>query len=178
VNESDLDSGDVDLGSTSPALVGGRYLVQGGKDGKLRLLSLRRPNGTASAGTRKGGELQTVTAPGATDVFTAPAVWGTLVFVATNAGTGAWQLRGGRLHALWSNGSGGTSPVVAGGLLYVYDPSGSLRVYVPRTGKPVATLPAGPGHWNSPIVVAGRVVLPEGSANDHAQSGLLDIYSA
>ena len=177
-NEAELDSGDVDLGSTSPALVGGRYLVQGGKDGKLRLLSLRRPNGTASAGQRKGGELQTVTAPGGTDVFTAPAVSGTLVFVATNAGTGAWQLRSGRLHALWSNASAGTSPVVAGGLLYIYDPNGGLRVYVPRSGKLVATLPAGSGHWNSPIVVAGRIVLPEGDANDHAQSGVLDVYSA
>jgi hypothetical protein len=176
-NESELDAGDVDLGSTAPALLAGRYLVQGGKDGKLRLLSLRAPNGTTTAGTRKGGELQTVSAPGDADVFTAPAVWGTLVFVATNAGTAAWQLRGGRLHELWSNASAGTSPVVAGGLLYVYDPNGGLRVYVPRSGRRVATLPAGSGHWNSPIVVAGRIALPEGSANDHAQSGVLDLYS-
>jgi hypothetical protein len=31
-------------------------------------------------------------------------------------------------------------------------------------------------HWQSPIVVDGRVAMPEGSANDHATSGVLDIY--
>ena len=72
--------------------------------------------------------------------------------------------------------AGGTSPVLAGGLLYVYGPAGGLRVYVPRTGKLVTTLPAGGGHWNSPIVVDGRVALPEGNANDHATSGVLDVW--
>jgi hypothetical protein len=175
-NESDLNAHDVDLGSTSPALLPGRYLVQGGKDGLLRLLSLRRLNGTATAGPRKGGELQTVQAPGRNDVFTAPAVWGSLVFVANNSGTAAWQLRRGRLHRLWQNGAAGTSPVVAGGLLYVYDPGGGLNVYMPRSGKRVARLAAGPGHWNSPIVVDGRIALPEGDANDHRESGVLDVW--
>ena len=175
-NESELNSNDVDLGSTSPALIGGRYLVQGGKDGLLRLLSLARMNGTAKAGARKGGELQTVRAPGPTDVFTAPAVWGTLLFVADNAGTAAWRLRGGRLHRVWQNSTPGTSPVVAGGLLYVYDPGGGMAVYLPRSGKRVAVLSAGSGHWNSPIAVDGRVALPEGDANDHRQSGVLDIW--
>jgi hypothetical protein len=65
---------------------------------------------------------------------------------------------------------------VAGGLLYVYDPSGELDVYRPTSGDVVARLPAGPGHWNSPIVTDGRVALPEGNANDHVLSGVLDIY--
>ena len=77
----------------------------------------------------------------------------------------------------WSNGTGATSPVVAGGLLYAFDPGGGvLHVYAPKTGKLVATLAAGAGHWNSPIVVDGRIALPEGNANDHATSGVLDIY--
>jgi outer membrane protein assembly factor BamB len=176
VNQSALDSGDVDLGSTSPALLAGRYLVQGGKDGLLRLLSLARPNGTAGAGPRKGGELQTVKTPGKTDLFTAPAVWGMNVFVADNAGTAAWRLVRGKLRRLWQNGNPGTSPVVASGLLYVYDPNGSLRVYRPLTGQTVATLAAGSGHWNSPIVVDGRIALPTGDANAHQRSGVLDIY--
>jgi hypothetical protein len=83
---------------------------------------------------------------------------------------------GGRLKSLWSNGNAGTSPVVAGGLLYVYDPGGALRVYDPATGHLVATLDAGRGHWNSPIVVDGRIALPEGSANDHATSGVIDVW--
>jgi hypothetical protein len=67
--------------------------------------------------------------------------------------------------------------VIAGGLLWVYDPGGGgLRVYRPANGHLVATLSAGGGHWNSPIVMDGRVALPEGDANDHATSGVLDIW--
>ena len=65
----------------------------------------------------------------------------------------------------------------AGGLLYVYDPGGGgLRVYRPASGALVATLPAGAGHWNSPIVADGRIALPEGSANDRVTAGVLNIY--
>src|SRR5207248_1565863 len=71
-NYASLESGDVDLGSTAPALIAG-FAVQGGKDGKLRLLSFSRLGGRLGA---TGGELQTVTAPGGADVFTAPAVSG------------------------------------------------------------------------------------------------------
>jgi outer membrane protein assembly factor BamB len=66
--------------------------------------------------------------------------------------------------------------VIAGGLLWVYDPSGGgLNVY--RTsGKLVRNLPAPSGHWNSPIVAGGRVYLPSGNSNDHATDGELSIY--
>ena len=81
------------------------------------------------------------------------------------------------LERQWENGTPGTSPVLAGGLLYVYDPEGSgLHVYEPESGRELATLPAGAGHWNSPIVVDGRIALPEGDANEHGTSGVLDIY--
>ena len=69
---------------------------------------------------------------------------------------------------------------MAGGLLYVYDPSGG-GIYVYRPGSPRAdrrSSPAQPGHWNSPIVVDGHVVEPEGDANDHSLSGTLEIFSA
>jgi hypothetical protein len=85
-------------------------------------------------------------------------------------------LRGARLHSVWRSGSAGTSPVVAGGLVWVYDPGGNLRVYGLPSGKLVATLSAGSGHWNSPIATDGRVALPEGDANDHSTSGVLDIW--
>ena len=66
---------------------------------------------------------------------------------------------------------------LAGGLLYVYDETdGALIVRQPRTGRQLASLPAGPGHWNSPIVVGGRIILPTGNANDHASTGRLQIY--
>jgi hypothetical protein len=79
---------------------------------------------------------------------------------------------------VWQNGTSGSSPVLAGGLLYVYDvSSGGLNVYRPRSGRRIATLASGSGHWNSPIVVDGRIALGEGNANDHAHSGVLDIWS-
>jgi hypothetical protein len=172
-NQAQLNSSDQDLGSTTPALLGGGYLVQGGKDGQLRLLRLSR---LAGANATTGGELQTVPVPGPTDLFSEPAAWqGTWVFLATGSGTAAWRLAGGRLHEVWQNGTGGTSPVLAGGLLYVQG-SGAIQVYEPATGKPVGSLPIGPAHWQSPIVVAGRVAAAEGDANDHAETGVLDVY--
>jgi hypothetical protein len=124
--------------------------------------------------------VQVVSTPSGTDLFTAPAVshtgGKTWLFAADNGGTAAWTFGGGRLQQLWHNGNGGTSPVIAGGLLYVYDPGGSLRVYVPETGQQITVLNSGGGHWNSPIVVDGRIALPEGDANRHQTTGVLDIW--
>lgn len=185
-NQQFLNRSDGDLGSTEPAVlpvVGGRHLaVQGGKDGILRLLNLRRLDGTGNrAGRRTGGQLQEIAAPGSTDVFTQPAVWKhdghVYVFVATGGGTAAYELRGnGRLFVAWHDSQAGTSPVLAGGLLYVFDPAGRLIVRNPVTGHTLAALPAKPGHWNSPIVVGGRIIAPVGNDNDHLKSGQLYIY--
>ena len=179
-NQATLNRTDADLGSTSPVYLGGGLVLQGGKDGLMRVLHLRRLNGTQHAGPLTGGEAQSIPTPGGTTLLTAPAVWHrsgtTWVFVANDAGTAGYRLVRGRLQRVWARGSAGTSPVVAGGLVYVYDPNGALRILRPTTGAEVATLPAGSGHWNSPIVVAGRVALPEGNANDHQTTGILNIY--
>jgi outer membrane protein assembly factor BamB len=187
-NQEAMRASDTDLGSSSPAVlpvVGGRRLaVQGSKEGLVRLLDLARLNGSGGAGPRKGGELQKLPSPGSTDVFTAPAVWRhagrTWVFVTTNGGTAAYVLGGGgrpRLSVAWENGTPGTSPVLAGGLLYVHDfKHGQLVIYSPDSGRVLRSMPAEAGHWSSPIVVGGRVILPEGNANDHAMSGTLRIY--
>jgi hypothetical protein len=176
-NTDELNASDGDLGSTSPALLGGGYIAQGGKDGWIRLVQFGRTRGAAG---RRGGEVQKVRTPSETDLFTAPAVshagGGTWVFAADNGGTAAWTLTGGRLEEKWKNGNGGTSPVLAAGLLYVYDPDGGLRVYAPATGRLITKLDAGSGHWNSPIVVDGMIVLPEGNSNQHRTSGVLDIW--
>jgi PQQ-like domain len=169
-----LNNDDLDLGSTSPGLLAGGLAVQGGKDGKLRLVNLRTLPGVNA---RTGGELQTVSVPGGVDMFSEPAIWkGKWVFVSTDGGTRAWLVRGGRLHAVWSNGTGGTSPVLVGNLLYVAG-DGAVHVYVPTSGRQVAELPTGSVHWQSPIAAAGRVAIAEGNANDHATSGVLDIFS-
>ncbi len=177
-NTDQLNASDADVGSTSPVLLGGGLVLQGGKDGTLRLLDWSAMQGTAG---HKGNELQVTQTPGGDLLFTAPAVLrdakGVTIFVADNSGTQAWELSGNRLQSLWSNGHAGTSPVVAGGLLYVYDPGGGgLRVYDAATGNAVIALACGGGHWNSPIVVDGRIALPEGNANDHRTSGVLDIW--
>jgi len=80
------------------------------------------------------------------------------------------------LHPVWSNRTDGTSPVVAGSLLYVAG-SGAVHVYIPTSGRLVATLPTGSVHWQSPIVADGRVAIPLGNANDHVTSGQLLIFS-
>jgi len=104
----------------------------------------------------------------------ATATW---VFAADDAGTGAWRLGGGQLQQVWQNQNAGTSPLAADGLLFAYDAvNGGLRVYQADTGTQVANLACGGGHWNSPIVVDGRIALPEGNANDHLTSGVLDIW--
>jgi outer membrane protein assembly factor BamB len=185
-NQSDLQSGDTDIGSSAPAVLpaaGGRRLaVQGGKDGKLRLLDLGRLNGRGGAGPQTGGELQTISTPNQGALFTALAVWRTAnktwVFAADEGGTGAYTLGGGpRLSMAWHNDTPGTSPVIAGGLLYIYDQKGgALNIYEPASGRLLRSLPAASGHWNSPIVAGGRVILPEGSYFDHATSGTVEIY--
>ncbi len=162
-NNEELNARDADVGSTSPVLLGDGFIAQGGKDGTIRLLSRQAIHG---AEPHRGGEVQVVPTPSGTRLFTAPAVLHaggkTWMFAADGGGTTAWTLTGGRLADAWKNSSGGTSPVVAGGLLYVYDPSGHLRVYEPETGRQIASLDCGAGHWNSPIVVDGRIILPEG----------------
>ena len=176
-NTAQLNATDADLGSTSPVLLGAGLVVQGGKDGLVRLLTWSGYQGSAP---HQGGETQMVSTPSGTDLFTAPAVWHngptTWLFAADNGGTEAWTLTGGRLVQAWKNPVGGTSPVVADGLLFVYAPSGGLYVYDAPSGRQLADLPSGSGHWNSPIVVDGMVVLPEGNANRHSTSGVLDIW--
>lgn len=180
-NQEELSATDTDLGSTAPALLGDGLALQAGKDAKLDVLDLSRMNGRGGASPRLGGEVQELAAPGGQGVFTAPAVWhhagSTTVFVTTAGSTAAYRVAGRRLRARWSNDHAGTSPVLAGGLLYVYDPGGGLRVYSPSSGRVLAELEAGSGHWNSPVIAGGRIVLPEGDANQHAAEGVLDIWS-
>jgi hypothetical protein len=177
-NQAQLNASDTDLGSTSPALLPGGMIVQGGKAGVLSLIDLDALGGP---GRHLGGELQNISSPGSAEVFTAPAVWRhrgeTYVFVADDSGTAAYVLAGRRLHVRWQNGTPGTSPVLAGGLLYVYDENrGALDVYLPASGRRLASLPAQSGHWNSPIVAGGRIILPVGSYHSQSVQGTVLVY--
>jgi outer membrane protein assembly factor BamB len=187
-NQAHLAANDLDLGSTSPALLpsfhGMRLAVQGGKAGVMDLLNLDRLNGTAGgAGGRLGGQVSETSTPGGNQVLTQPAVWTSgghiYVFVADGSATAAYELVDAahpRLRQLWENGSAGTSPVVGGGLLYVFDPGGTINIRRPLSGALVRSLPAGSGHWNSPIVTGGRIVEPTGAYGSSASSSVIDIY--
>lgn len=176
-NTDRLDAEDADLGSTSPVLLGGGLVAQGGKDGLIRILDWRKMAGDAP---HRGGEASQVPTPSGRELFTAPAVLHkagqTWVFAADNGGTAAWTVSGDRLVPKWRAAEAGTSPVAADGLLFVYNPRGGLPVYDAESGRRVGTLECGPGHWQSPIVADGRIALPEGNANRHQTSGVIDIW--
>ncbi len=176
-NTEELNDEDQDLGSTSPVLLGNGLIAQGGKDRIIRVLDWRTMLGITP---HRGGEASKVPTPSGSRLFTAPALvridgtqW---LFAADNGATSAWTLAGVSLQPRWRTGYPGTSPVVADGMLFVYDPNGGLRIYQATSGRPIATLPCGSGHWNSPIVADGRIVLPEGNANSHRTDGVLDIW--
>ena len=184
VNWQDLASQDFDIGSTAPALLTDRLAAQGGKDGKLRLLDLGLLKGKAGApASVLGKELQIIGDGGA--FFATPAVWRSKktiwLIVTSTSRLAAFTLTKRRLVERWAVSlafASGTSPVVAGGLLYVNNAAaGELDVFAPTTGKLVARLPAGQGHWNSPIVSDGRIALGEGDANKQMTTGALNIYS-
>jgi outer membrane protein assembly factor BamB len=177
-NNAELDQRDLDVGSTSPILLDGQIAGQGGKDAQIRLINIKSMAGSSP---HAGGELQSVPTPSGGRMFTAGAVWRhgseTMLFVADGGGTEAWNYSGGKLAQAWKNSNGGTSPVVVGGLLFIYDPKGGLRVYDAAKGTQIADLECGAGHWNSPIVVDGKIALPEGNANRPSQNGVFDIWT-
>jgi hypothetical protein len=184
VDEEHLNTNDLDLGSSAPVLLGENRVMLAGKDGIMRVLVLSRLDGHPPSKRIHplGGEVQRLEIPGGGELFTAPAVWRngghTTVFLADEHATGAYVMHSGHLYRVWQSDLPGTSPVMAGGLLYVYDPSsGGIYVYRPSSPRPIAKLPGEPGHWNSPIVVDGHIVEPAGNANLHQLTGTLEIFS-
>ena len=158
-NQRQLAQDDADLGSTSPVLLplpgGGsrtRFLLQGGKDGKLRLLSLGSSLRavTGAAGRALGGEVQTLPLPGGADRCSRPGRcctrgprrWCTSRRAEGRRRTGS---RPAASYAVaWQNGTAGTSPVLAGSLLWVYDPGRSAE-RLRCSNRPASAAAAGAG---------------------------------
>jgi hypothetical protein len=67
--------------------------------------------------------------------------------------------------------------VLAGGLLYIYNEAdGTLDVRNPTSGVRLRSLALAAGHWNSPIVVGGRIIEPTGSYHDSSATSTIAIY--
>ena len=181
-NFSALNSNDLDLGSTAPALLPpvpgstvAHLAVQSGKDAELRLLNLANLSGSGGPG-HTGGELQLIGVPQGGEVLTQPAVWvnpvdgHVWVFVANGNGISGLEMTvdgsgNPSLASQWSNASGGSSPVVANGMVF-YVGGGGIKALDPTTGTQLFgdTSPGGI-HWESPIVIEGRLYVTDESAN-------------
>ena len=181
-NFQQLDNDDADLGSTAPALLPvpagskvAHLAVQSGKDGKLRLIDLDDLSGKGGPG-HTGGELQLLGVPQGSEVLTSIAVsvigGVTWAFVANDKGLSGLRLSvdsTGKptLAKGWANtasGDGGSSPVVANGVLF-YATSGNLRAISPTTGKQLWSGAIGGVHWESPIVDNGVVYVTDEAKN-------------
>jgi outer membrane protein assembly factor BamB len=165
-----LDDNDADLGSSTPLILpdpirGGlsRLMVQTGKDGLLRLLNVSDLSGRGGPG-HVGGERAIVPVPQGGGVLTAPAAWldpvdqSVWFFVANEQGIAGLHLGGGSASLPtvgWKQDRGGTSPIVANGVLY-YAGTGFIAALDPRTGQELWSDHAiGEIHWQSPILVNG-----------------------
>lgn len=176
-NYANLQSTDMDLGSTSPAILPRErrsatplMAIQGGKDGQLRLLD------RAHLG-RVGGMLQSIDAGGG--VYSAPAVWSdqngqTWIYVGLTRSVRAYRLvtanRQSRLVGAWharvntlKSSLEGDSPIVDNGVVFVAS-SGELVALDAQSGRrlwssmnPGVGHSIGPIHWESPVVVNGAV---------------------
>jgi hypothetical protein len=182
-NYVDLYNGDTDLGSVSTVIMqppsGSNVAhlgMQTGKDAKLRLIDLDNMSGQGGP-ANVGGEIQLIDVPqGGGGMREQPATWvddgGTAwLFVANNSGTSGLTLGlNGSTPALspvWQNDDQGTSPVVANGVLYniSYCSGGTCIVARdPATGDTLWTSEyIADAHWQSPIVVDGKVFVMDGA---------------
>ena len=179
-----LQDDDIDLGSTSPALLPPQstsktplMLVQGGKDQILRLLNRSPLPGL-------GGELQEIDLPAR--LYATPAVWTntagvTWIFfglpnqidayrLKTNA-QGVSELVQGWVADDGSTSGEGTSPVISNGIVFVAMDN-AIYALAAMTGKELwssanasAVHTIGPVHWESPIVVNGWVYCSDQNGN-------------
>jgi hypothetical protein len=193
-NQASLDSQDLDLGSTGPAILppirqnGHVYhlLVQGGKGPAcdscsgtaLRLLNRDNLSGHGGPGNL-GGDLFDTQTPGGSEVLTAPAVWqapgGAIwVFYGNDSGVAGYRLASPspgtfRLDRIWIAHRAATTPVLGRGALWVAG-GGALTAYDPATGVVLAQTTIGHIHWEYPLVTGNRVYLTD-------ENGRLSAYA-
>ena len=173
-----LQNGDADIGSTAPAILPNtskypHLAVQGGKDSRLRLINLDNLSGHHPAGPGfTGGEVFSTTVEQGGAILTQPAVWvnpadsSTWVFVANGNGLSGLKLSvdgGGNpsLVKMWKINSGGSSPIVANGVLYTVS-GGNIWALDPVSHAQLwHNTQIGGIHWESPIVVNGLLYVTD-----------------
>jgi outer membrane protein assembly factor BamB len=186
-NYQRLQNRDLDLGSTAPAILpvpAGSAVahlgLQGGKDAVLRLVNLDDLSGQGGLG-HTGGEIGVLTGVAHGDIFTMPAVWvdpasgTTWAFLVDGQAISGLQLSldgqgTPRLERAWVANGGGSSPIVANGVVY-YASYGGIRGLDPVSGKVLwEDSQIGGIHWESPIVANGVVYITD-------ESGQLTAYA-
>jgi outer membrane protein assembly factor BamB len=181
-NYDELEVRDLDVGSSSPALLPRQpasstplLAVQGGKDGILRLFDRAHLPGL-------GPSLQTISL--GARLFSAPAVWTdsggtTWIYIGLGDGLHAYRLitrnRASNLTSAWftslASGNEGPSPVLSGGIVFVALTGGQLVALDAQTGRRLWVSTAlGLIHWESPVVADGTVYCSD-------QSGALTAFA-
>jgi outer membrane protein assembly factor BamB len=174
-NFNQLDVTDQDLGTTGLVILPvpqaskvSHLGLQSGKDGLLRLLNLDNLSGQGGPGHTGGEVSQVIPLPQGDGVFTQPAAWvnsadhSTWVFIASASGISGFKVTvdGSGTPALasqWTDPAGGTSPVMANGVLF-YASTGGISALNPLTGDQLwSDARVASFHWESPIV-ANRVL--------------------
>jgi outer membrane protein assembly factor BamB len=170
-----LQQQDLDLGSTSPALLPRQtssntplMAVQGGKDAVLRLVDRSNLSGA-------GALLQTIALDA--KVYSAPAVYAAAggpiyVYVGLPDGMYAYTLTTmaglSQLTPVWkanlSLGGEGTSAAVRAGVVYVAA-SNELVALNAATGSKLGSAAIGGVHWESPMIARGNVYVTDESHN-------------
>jgi hypothetical protein len=178
-NQEELNQSDADLGSTTPILLPQQpgahpwLALQGGKDNTLRLFDRADMSGQHGPG-HLGGALASTPMPQGGDMFSTGISWqdsaGTWIVVGDFQGIAALKLtiQGGVPHltTAWLDRGPTSSPVLADGVLLAAG-DGVIRALDPHSGKLLWSSAEGEGgtigrvHWESPIVVNGRVFMPD-----------------
>jgi len=148
-----LNSGDTDLGSTSPVLVGDSRVVAAGKSGIAYLLDRAHLGGI-------GGALAQADVCDA--AFGQPAVKGTTVFLPCVDGLVALRTDGDRITRVWRHDGQAGPPIIAAGAVWVVDGSGRVSALDPGSGSERYRIQVGEpvSRFVSMAAAGGRLFVP------------------